>query len=101
MNKRTKAWLKQIRKNAKKPRILCETYYPGRWDEHTPGKLVAVGEVERRGTLSEKKICQTCRHFDLKMICGIVQKKKNPLLSGCHFWKKRTSPLDIFKKGVK
>lgn len=51
MNKRTKAWLKQIRKNAKKPRILCETYYPGRWDEHTPGKLVAVGEVERRDKL--------------------------------------------------
>ena len=47
MNKRTKSWLRKIRQNAKKPRIRVT--YPGTWDELSPGRLVAVGEVERRG----------------------------------------------------
>lgn len=50
--------------------------------------------------MSDKKTCQTCQHYSLKMECGIVLKRKNPLLSGCQLWRKRTSPLDMFKKGV-
>ena len=47
MNKRTKAWLKKIRQKAK-PKVRIRVTCPGTWDEHSPGKLVAVGEVERR-----------------------------------------------------
>lgn len=46
MNKKTKAWLKKIRQNAKKPRVRIT--YPGSRDDISPGRLVAVGEVERR-----------------------------------------------------
>lgn len=46
MNKQTKQWLKKIRENANPHHIRIT--YPGKWDEHTPGRLVAVGEMERR-----------------------------------------------------
>lgn len=44
--------------------------------------------------MSKSKTCQHCQHFTLKMECEIVKKRKNPLLTGCYFYRERTSLID-------